>query len=266
MLIRPVIYDPIRSVIRNPLGASIGFYVGQLFANGEQGAWYDPSDFSTLFQDAAGTIPVTAPGQPVGRMLDKSGRGNHATQATAAARPVLQQDVNGKYYLAADGIDDSMVLPVGAISTAFSVVAGVEWATVAGSQKVLGVMAANWARGVLYVRSSSPRYGFGGFFDSTAGSTINFTVAAAERVVLSGIATKSASQNSYRNGVAGTPGAAGAINIAAQNWDIFGTNSGTFSPFSGRLYGIVLVGKELTSSERAATERYIANKSGVTLP
>jgi hypothetical protein len=43
-----------------------------LFANGEQGAWYDPSDMSTMFQDAAGTIPVTAVEQPVGLILDKS--------------------------------------------------------------------------------------------------------------------------------------------------------------------------------------------------
>lgn len=42
-----------------------------LFANGEQGAWYDPSDFSTMFQDSAGTTPVTAVEQPVGLMLDK---------------------------------------------------------------------------------------------------------------------------------------------------------------------------------------------------
>jgi len=43
-----------------------------LFAAGAQGVWYDPSDFSTLFQDSAGTTPVTAVGQPVGLMLDKS--------------------------------------------------------------------------------------------------------------------------------------------------------------------------------------------------
>ena len=42
-----------------------------LFASGEQGIWLDPSDFSTLFQDAAGTTPVTALGQPVGLALDK---------------------------------------------------------------------------------------------------------------------------------------------------------------------------------------------------
>jgi hypothetical protein len=43
-----------------------------LFANGEPGVWYDPSDMSTLFQDSAGTTPVTAVEQPVGLMLDKS--------------------------------------------------------------------------------------------------------------------------------------------------------------------------------------------------
>lgn len=36
------------------------------------GALFDPSDLSTLYQDAAGTIPVTAVEQPVGLMLDKS--------------------------------------------------------------------------------------------------------------------------------------------------------------------------------------------------
>ena len=37
-----------------------------------EGAWYDPSDLSTMYQDAAGTTPVTAAGQPVGLTLDKS--------------------------------------------------------------------------------------------------------------------------------------------------------------------------------------------------
>ncbi|PIE10063.1 MAG: hypothetical protein CSA72_10645, partial [Rhodobacterales bacterium] len=36
-------------------------------------AWYDPSDLSTLFQDAAMTIPVTADGDPVGAVQDRSG-------------------------------------------------------------------------------------------------------------------------------------------------------------------------------------------------
>lgn len=47
-------------------------YPFSLFSNNEQGAWYDPSDYSTLYQDAAGTTPVTAVEQPVRLMLDRS--------------------------------------------------------------------------------------------------------------------------------------------------------------------------------------------------
>lgn len=46
--------------------------IKSLFANNEQGFVYDPNDLTTMFQDAAGTVPVTAAGQPVGLMLDKS--------------------------------------------------------------------------------------------------------------------------------------------------------------------------------------------------
>jgi len=58
------------------LGAGIlfsgDFSPASLFAGGIAGAWYGPSDLSTLFQDSAGTTPVTTAGQPVGLMLDKS--------------------------------------------------------------------------------------------------------------------------------------------------------------------------------------------------
>ena len=46
--------------------------IKSLFANNEQGFFYDPNDLSTMYQDAAGTVPVTAVGQPVGLVLDKS--------------------------------------------------------------------------------------------------------------------------------------------------------------------------------------------------
>jgi len=35
-------------------------------------AWYDPSDLNTMFQNVEGSSPVTASGQPVGLLLDKS--------------------------------------------------------------------------------------------------------------------------------------------------------------------------------------------------
>lgn len=51
---------------------SVSALAAALFRNGEVGFAYDTNDFSTLFQDAAGTTPVTAADQPVGLQLDKS--------------------------------------------------------------------------------------------------------------------------------------------------------------------------------------------------
>lgn len=79
---------------KSPWGFNDGFSPARLFVAGQVGAWYDPSDLTTLFQDAAGTTPVIAVEQPVGLMLDKSGRGNHASQSTSAARPTLRARYN----------------------------------------------------------------------------------------------------------------------------------------------------------------------------
>lgn len=51
---------------------SLSQLIKSMFSKGEAGFAYDMSDMSTLFQDASGTIPVTAAGQPVGLILDKS--------------------------------------------------------------------------------------------------------------------------------------------------------------------------------------------------
>ena len=71
------------------------FAIGDLFLGEEAGAWYDPSDLSTLFQDAAGTTPVTTDSDPVGLMRDISGNGNDLTQATAGKRPLYKTSLAG---------------------------------------------------------------------------------------------------------------------------------------------------------------------------
>jgi len=93
-------------------GVAVPFSIADLFASSEAGAWYGPSDLSTLFQDSAGTTLVTTAGQPVGLMLDNSGNDNHAAQATAAARPTYQ---TGPARATIDGVDDrlSVTVPVG---------------------------------------------------------------------------------------------------------------------------------------------------------
>lgn len=80
------------------------FTPADLFGASETGVWYDFSDTATLFQDDAGTIPVTQSGDPVGKVLDKSGNGLHATQPSAADRPQWVTDgVRGWVYFGDDG-------------------------------------------------------------------------------------------------------------------------------------------------------------------
>lgn len=78
-----------------------------IFRSGVQGAWYDPSDISTLFQDAEGTAPVFADGDPVALMRDKSGNGNDALQSSATQRPTWRSD-GELAWLEFDGVDDRM--------------------------------------------------------------------------------------------------------------------------------------------------------------
>jgi len=88
------------------------FDPASLFAGGTEGAWYDPSDIDTLFQDSAGATPVTAAPDPIGYFGDKSGNGNHATQATAARRLTYQTSPDRATL---DKVDDRLpvTVPVG---------------------------------------------------------------------------------------------------------------------------------------------------------
>lgn len=104
--------DTVSGVQRRTIWMNDGIFdPSTLFTGGFLGGFYDVSDKSTLFQDSAGITPVTASGQPVGRVSDKSGNGNHLIQATAGARP-LWNFTNGISSLVFDGIDDKLEFPI----------------------------------------------------------------------------------------------------------------------------------------------------------
>lgn len=69
--------------------------------------WFDASDATTLFQDAAMTTPAQADDDRVGGWKDKSGNSRHFTQATADKRGTLKTGVlNGLPVVRFDGVDD----------------------------------------------------------------------------------------------------------------------------------------------------------------
>lgn len=82
------------TTVYNPAntGGAPAWSPAELFATGAEGTWIDPANSATLFQDVAGTQPVTAAGQSVARIEDLSGNGNHMIEPTAGLRPTLETD------------------------------------------------------------------------------------------------------------------------------------------------------------------------------
>ena len=254
------------------LFGSYAFTPLALFRNSEQGAWYDPSDFSSMFQDSAGTTPVTAVGQPVGRINDKSGNGNHASQATAAARPVLRQDGGGKYYLEFDGVDDG--LGTAAIdfsaSDEMTVVVAMERPDTATLMVVEFSDNVNACAGSAFVVSGdndSGIYSARARGASHGASAIWVANSGADRAIITSTHSISGDLSRIRrNGVYGIDSVTdkGAGNFG--NWPLYiGSRGGITSFFNGSIYQTVIVGRVATATEIDDTEAHIASKSGVTL-
>ena len=244
-----------------------------MFSAGEQGVLYDPSDLTTLSQDAAGTTPVTAAGQPVGRMLDKSGRGNHATQSTAASRPLLQFNATtGAYYLAFDGIDDFLV--TGNIdftgTDKVAVFAGVRKLSDAAARAVAELSASPFAN-ISTFGLNAPGSTANSYRWISRGTTSAVQVqpvkAAPTTDVLTGIGNISGNVTTLR--INGTQAATSAANQGTGNYGNYplyiGRRGGTTLPFNGHLYGLIITGRLTTDAETANTERLLATKTGVVL-
>lgn len=247
-----------------------------LFANNEQGFAFDFNDLATMYQDAAGTIPVTDVGQPVGKVLDKSGRGNHATQSTSAKRPILQQDATtGAYYLSFDGVDDFLVTGNVDFSggNEISLFAGVrklsdaksgivcELSTAAETSLKAFAMLAPAANGSSHYNFRA--YGTGG---SSTGTPAVTNYPAPHSAVLIGkgkITSPLCSLTINRATTVSDNASQGTGNYG--NYPIYiGMRAGTSLAFTGDIYSLIGIAR-LTTAETTNTENAIAKNVGVAL-
>ena len=245
-----------------------GFNPATLFASGEEGAWYDPSDLSTMFQNSDGTgAPVVD--SPVGYIADKSGNGNHAIQATSDKRPTLRQS-GSLYYLEYDGANnclatsaidftgtDEMTVFTGAKKIANTTMVLAELATSVGAvYGAFRLASLNdvWRWGTrgngLTVNVNASTYGANSTSVITAISDISTPVAT---IRVDGVrkATSSTTQGSgnFGNHV---------LNVGARN-------NGATLQLEGHIYGMIVRAATSSSEEISSTEAYMATKTGVTL-
>lgn len=102
-------------------GAAMTF--ASLFGPSDQGFAVDATRSDTLFQDSAGTAPVTAAGQNVGQWADVSGKGNNLTQGLTSFQPTYQL-TGGKGVVRPDLSNDTLAVTLAAAITGTFIIAG----------------------------------------------------------------------------------------------------------------------------------------------
>jgi len=244
-------------------GGAAPFSIASLFAGGTDGAWYDPSDLTALFQDSAGTTPVTTAGQPVGLMLDKSGNGNHATQAISAKRPIYTEG-GGLAWLAFDGVDDAMEIQNAAFSFTGDQSVWVAAAHDTGNGEYIYLMGGNDDKGFLFVtlgRTVRMRF----IPVTSATSVVSTSVIDTSPIVFGGAWDRSSGDVSLReNGVEYTASKTPA-DVTVPVVTLLGGGNPKGASWDGNIYGAVIVNNLTTASETGEVEAYLAGKAGVTL-
>ena len=244
-----------------------------LFASGEQGIWLDPSDFSTLFQDAAGTIPVTAYGQPVGMVVDKSGNGNNLILTGAT----LHQDSDGSSLIAYDGSAHSRTNAAINLSATdeISIFMGFK-GTYSGTTQFLAESNINAASsngtftvgrnlaaaGTLLAKSvqtsargtSRVRAAADGGDSSVVAEILDISGASAGEVV--NLRVNNTQASSFDGTTAGTG------NFGNHTIYFGARNNGASLQFYGGLYQTIIVGRRVTTSEFYKAKEFTRGKTG----
>lgn len=248
-----------------------------LFTAGTTGAWYDPSDLTSMWQDSAGTV-AAAVNSPVGKINDKSGNAKHLSQATSAARPMLRQ-AGATYYLEFDGVDDVLV-------SSGTITLGDGWASSASySNRARINYNGPWVLSSTLPAGPGNRligsYWSAGTADS--GSWIIDRVAPLifRQIDNAGPAVTVPLVEQIRKPVAATPsmfvyftGGSDSTATASSGTqaDLYPTGAGSLSVGVGygtfaqqNFYGLTLLDRDLTDAEALDLRQYYALKAGITI-
>jgi hypothetical protein len=204
-------------------------------------AWYDPSDLSTLFKDTAGTTPVTADGDSVARMNDKSGNGNHVIQATGASQPIYHTS-GGKSWLTFDGTNDvlqtSAAISVTDGSGQHTAFAAVQPTTLTGSPIILSAQDGTNPSTSQFLRINGSNAETIAFNTSgTAFTDVGVAVTATSNMVLSEKTTTTTTEVFVGGTGNGSTAVTGTAQSGSSRLAVGGLDAVAQQPWNGRFYG-----------------------------
>ncbi|WP_218927803.1 GPW/gp25 family protein [Vreelandella glaciei] len=249
--------DPLEKVIQNA------------FAGSNQGLLLVPKPIvlnqQNLWQDTLIQTPVTATGDPVGRLRSVIPGSQSAVQPVAAARPPYQAD-NGLQWLLPDGINDHLDIPVVSEIGSFTIVIALSATDTGSNQRLFGNRGTGEAGTVpgFFIR---PDYVY---LDDGQGGVVAFSIPYPEGPRIMSI-EYDASAGSVRvfinralqqeNSV---PAGFGSVQSSGFIRLFSAPNNGN-QPFSGKFYGLAMAYRVMSESERELTETYAAQLAGVAL-
>jgi len=190
-------------------------------------------------------------------MLDKSGYGNHASQATSASRPVYRTD-GTLHWLEFDGVDDFFITSIASVVGTYA--AGAEILSTDSA------VAAKTGDSISYFSGTT-----GGtlycLLDANNSATWAVTTFSAPRKFVQFSYANQGLANSWIDGNEFSTQPTAAI-TDSPSLHLIGVrdDAGVKSWYlDGRIYGLLLLDRRASSSERVNSEQYLAQKSGVTL-
>lgn len=255
------------TLFKRAVMGSRGFSPSALFANGEEGGWYDPSKLSSMKQNSDGTVDAVVD-SPVGYIEDQSGNGNTAIQATSDKRPTLRQ-AGSLYYLEFDGANDCLA------TSAIDFTGGDQMSVFAGAAKTASTnqVVAELSSSISSNNGSFRLFGSSTIWRYTSKGTnlVNGTASdygIPSTSVLSGTSDISADQLTFNvdgDQEANPTSDQGTGNYGNHAINIGSRNNGASLPLNGHIYGLVVRNTVSTADEIASMESYMATKSGVTL-
>jgi len=245
-------------------------------------SWYDPSDVGTLFQDTGATVPITADGQAVALMQDKSGNNFHAVQATLADRPIYKTDGNFLHWIEPQGARFFDVAGSEFSVEPFTTIAMVRSAsTVSPPQRILdtrGTGLPGASRG--WQMKTTTQNDESGLIDDGAGLYIQWGSGVSPEVTVP-ISTDTLYLMDYNNATAtgrlfindvddvdakatenADPGLATIISTA-QSRLFAASDDDTVQAFTGRFYGGAIASTVLSESDRNLARAYFLPRGGV---
>lgn len=154
-----------------------GFSPASLFSNGEEGVWYDPSDYSTLFQESTGVTHVTAVEQAVGLMLDKR-KGGGPLGSDTVVNGTFAADADwtkGTDWTIGSGVATKTAGTAASLSQAITLTAGIPYLVTYTITRTAGALTPQFTGGTTV--SGAARSAAGTYTDIMVAVTGNTTLA-----------------------------------------------------------------------------------------